>query len=200
MEKTVTVSRGIILFIGGLIVALLFGWTVFPSLLYTTTAQPLQFSHRAHTGESVGLACTDCHAFDAAGRFTGIPRLEKCAGCHSATVTDSPDEKVLVDEYVSTNREIPWLVYARQPQNAYFPHLPHVQDAAIACERCHGPHGSSERLRPLETNRISGYSRDIWGKPIGRFARQEWEGMKMDDCAHCHQERGVSTSCIACHK
>ena len=38
--------------------------------------------------------------------------------------------------------------------------------AELKCEDCHGPHGASDTLRPYEENRISGYSRDIWGGSI----------------------------------
>ena len=68
------------------------------------------------------------------------------------------------------------------------------------CERCHGPHGTSDSLRPFEENRISGYSRDIWGRSISRARNQPGAGMKMDDCARCHKEQGVSTGCLDCHK
>ncbi len=192
--------RGIIMFGSGCVAMLAVGWFAFPALLYQKTEQPLQFSHKVHTGEKVGLTCEDCHSFRADGTFAGIPTLDKCAGCHGTQVSESPEEKILVDEYVAKNQPIPWLVYARQPQNAYFAHVQHVKLAAIPCERCHGPHGSSDRLPPYERNRISGYSRAVWGPNISGIKSHEWEGMKMDDCSHCHQERGVRESCLDCHK
>ncbi|HEX9006870.1 MAG TPA: menaquinone reductase multiheme cytochrome c subunit QrcA [Bacteroidota bacterium] len=188
------------MFLGGLAAALLLGWFAFPAVLYQKVQQPLQFSHKVHAGDKVGLACEECHDFRADGSFTGLPPLEKCAGCHSSQLSDSPDEKILVEEYVTRNRPIPWLVYARQPQNAYFEHIQHVKLGGIACERCHGPHGVSEALPPFERNRISGYSRAIWGPNISGLKSHEWEGMKMDDCSRCHQDRGVGESCLGCHK
>lgn len=192
--------QGLVMFIGGLAASLALGWLAFPALLYEKIEQPLQFSHRVHAGEKVGLSCEECHSFRPDGSFTGIPGVEKCATCHSTQVTDSPSEKILVEEYVAGSRTIPWLVYARQPQNAYFAHVQHVKLAAISCERCHGPHGTSESLPAYERNRISGYSRAIWGPNISGLKSHEWEGMKMDDCSHCHQEHGVAESCLACHK
>jgi len=193
-------SKGMIMFLSGVVAALAIGWFVFPLALYKSVDQPIQFSHKVHTGETVGLPCEECHSFRDDGRFTGIPALEKCAACHSAQLGSSPDEKKLVDEYVTPNREIPWLSYARQPQNAYFSHIQHVKFANIECRRCHGPHGSTEALRPFEQNRVSGYSRDVWGKNISGIKSQAWEGMKMDDCAKCHEERGVVSGCLQCHK
>ncbi len=86
-------------------------------------------------------------------------------------------------------RPIPWRVYARQPDNVHFPHAVHVKRAGLACARCHGPHGTTDALRPFEQNRVSGYSRDV-----GR-------GMKMSDCEDCHARHGrAHTSCLACHR
>ena len=176
------------------------GWIGFPYLLYKSYDQPFQFSHKIHTGESAGLSCEDCHSFTEDGRFTGIPPVEKCASCHSAQLGSTNAEKILVEKYVSLNKEIPWYVYARQPENVYFSHIQHVKNANIDCVRCHGPHGSSDHLRPYQENRLTGYSRDIWGPSISGIAFNEWDGMKMSDCSRCHQERGIEESCFQCHK
>jgi len=192
--------KGLILFGGGFAAMILIGWFAFPAILYQKTEQPIQFSHKIHTGETVGMTCEDCHSFRADGTFAGVPTLDKCATCHSSQVGESPEEKILVEEYIAKDKSIPWLVYARQPQNAYFAHVQHVKLAEIPCERCHGPVGSSDRLPPFEQNRISGYSRAIWGPNISGIKSHEWEGMKMDDCSRCHMERGVQESCLNCHK
>ena len=192
--------RGPLFFLAGLAPALGAGWLAFPSLLYRRVEQPLSFSHRTHAGEKGGMACSDCHSIGADGRFAGIPRLEKCVGCHAQAVGTTSAEKLFVDEYVAKGKEVPWLVYSRQPENVYFPHADHVAKGKLGCETCHGPHGSTDRLRPFEVNRISGYSRDIWGPSIARVGRRSWEGMKMTDCIRCHEGRNRSTSCLACHK
>jgi hypothetical protein len=110
------------------------------------------------------------------------------------------EEKNFIDNYVTPNREPQWAVYARQPENVYFPHIPHVKQAALKCERCHGGHGSTDILRPYQQDRISGYSRDIWGRPVSRIGFRTEGGMRMDDCVACHQERGLEHSCLDCHK
>ncbi len=187
-------------FLAGLATTLAVGWFGFPRALYREIDQPIQFSHRIHTGEKVGLACDSCHSLKADGTFGGIPKIEQCTACHAQPQGTTSDEKSLVDEYVSRNREIPWLVYARQPENVYFSHAPHLKLAGIGCERCHGPHGQSDSLRPFQVNRISGYSRDIWGQRISGIRSKPWDGMKMTDCTRCHRERGVNDSCAVCHK
>jgi menaquinone reductase, multiheme cytochrome c subunit len=187
-------------FLAGLCLSLVFGWFVFPFALYEKIEQPIQFSHKVHTGETGGMSCTDCHEIQADGRFSGIPALEKCTSCHASAIGESPAEKLFIDEYVAKNREVPWLVYAKQPQNVYFSHASHVKLAALECTECHGTHGSSDTLRAFERNRISGYSRDIWGSAISRIGRTPGQGAKMSDCSDCHERRNIANTCMKCHK
>jgi menaquinone reductase, multiheme cytochrome c subunit len=192
--------RGISFLVGGFILALLIGWFVFPRLLYSSEQQPLQFSHKVHAGEQAGIPCADCHTTAADGRFQGLPPLAKCAECHSAQLGETAAEKRLVDEYVTPGKEVPWHVYQRQPDNAHFPHAVHTRLDGITCATCHGPHETSDSLRSYEENRISGYSRDIWGPEISGISSEPWEGMKMDKCVRCHEKNGRRDGCIDCHK
>ncbi len=192
--------RGKLLFFGGMTAALTAGWVAFPYALYERAAQPLQFNHAVHMGEKGGMKCEDCHAIREDGSFAGIPALDKCAGCHSTALGTTAAEKQLVDKYVANNHEIPWQVYARQPENVYFPHAPHVKLAKLACAECHGDHGKTTGLRPYERNRISGYSRDIWGRNIVRIGSAKRPGMKMADCIDCHRTHNLTHSCMECHK
>jgi menaquinone reductase, multiheme cytochrome c subunit len=191
--------RARIAFLVGLVLSLAVGWLLFPRLLYVQAQQPLPFNHQLHTEQ--GLACEDCHAFRADGSFVGVPPIAVCAGCHAEPVGSTAGEKQLVEDYVKPGLEIPWRVYARQPDNVHFPHAAHVKRGALSCERCHGPHGTSATLRPYESNRVSGYSRDIWGPRLLRVGGQPWQGMKMSDCVACHAAQGQGgTACLACHK
>lgn len=180
--------------------SLVLGWMVFPRILYRTEAQPLSFHHKVHTDEPTAASCDSCHEFAEDGRFLGVPALEKCAVCHAEPVGTTAAEKRLVEEFIRPKKEIPWKIYSRQPDNAHFSHAVHVTRGKISCEVCHGPHGKSRDLPPYQVNRISGYSRDIWGPNISGIPSQPWEGMKMDRCIRCHKEKGRSDGCIACHK
>ncbi len=200
MEATLVRSKGVILFLAGALAALAIGWYAFPAILYRTEPQPMQFNHAIHTGEQNGMTCDMCHEFAEDGRFKGIPAIAKCAECHASPLGSTETEKTLVEEYITPQREIPWKVYSRQPDNAFFPHAPHVKRTEIPCSECHGQHGSSDRLPEYQVNRISGYSRDIWGRNISGFPSEPWEGMKMDRCVNCHAERGRNDSCLDCHK
>jgi len=102
----------------------------------------------------------------------------------------------------------PCLLYARAEQPLRFSHKTHVSDktgfgcadchglgedgrfAGIPgidnCAGCHGRHGESDTLPDHDTNRITGYSRQLW---------------KMSDCEGCHAEHlRERTACLACHK
>lgn len=160
----------------------------------------MPFNHELHAGETVGMACEDCHATSDDGRFGGIPVVASCEPCHAEPQGESEGEATLARDYIGEGREIDWLVYSRQPDNVFFSHAPHVTLAKIPCARCHGDHGTTVSLRPYEENRISTYSRDIWGRSWSRLGRAGNEGMKMSDCTRCHAENGVVESCMTCHK
>ena len=143
--------RTLLAFGAGLSLALALGWLGLPALLYARAEQPLPSA----TGSTPRTS---------RARLPGLPRdprrrqllrasraLAKCADCHAEPLGKSADEKRLVEEFVEPGREIPWRVYARQPDNVRFPHALHVKRAGIACERCHGPHGASDTLRPFES-------------------------------------------------
>ena len=203
---------GLVYFLAGLIPSLVIGWIIFPVLLYSKQAQPLQFSHVIHTNPDIGIPgdtelerCLFCHGFRDDGTFVGIPKLENCMMCHDDpefTLGEEPEEEKFNKEYLATGKEIPWLVYSRQPDCVYFSHIAHVKMAKEECRTCHGDHGYRETLPPFQRNRISGYSRDIWGYNIAGYAPKPWDSMKMDDCAECHTKTGHEeyNACFVCHK
>ncbi|MGA9178224.1 MAG: menaquinone reductase multiheme cytochrome c subunit QrcA [Desulfobacterales bacterium] len=176
----------ILFFILGLLASLVLGWIIFPKLLYSKKKQPIDFNHSFHVAE-VDNGCESCHFFRTDGTFSGVPKLEQCIDCHEEIQGIDPDEIKFVEEYVSKKREVPWLIYAKQPDCVFFSHAAHIKGADMECVTCHGHIGESESLKVYEENRITGYSRDIWGKNIAGFKENSWDRMKMDDCAECHQ-------------
>jgi len=194
------VRRTILVFAFGFVVALIAGWVAFPRALYSRHAQPLNFFHKTH-GEKSGLAsCDSCHTFGNNGEFSGIPRSEVCVGCHADKLGSSKAEAILVDTYIKAGQEPPWLVYSQQPANVWFSHAVHTRRAGLNCVDCHGSYGESDQTRLYEKNRISGYSRDIWGHSISRLRRAPHDGMKMNDCESCHRRRHVEVGCLGCHQ
>ena len=126
-------SRNILVFGFGLAVALVAGWVGFPRVLYVQRQQPLEFRHKTHAEKSGIAECSECHALRKDGAFAGIPAMEKCAGCHSERIGESKAEAILVDNFIKTGHETPWLVYARQPANVWFSHAIHVKRAGLDC-------------------------------------------------------------------
>jgi hypothetical protein len=197
----------ILFFILGLIASLLVGWVAFPPLLYSQKKQPVDFNHALHSG-LVDNGCESCHFFREDGTYSGVPKLAQCVECHEEANSEDPEEIKFVEEYVKKEREVPWLVYSRQPPCVFFSHAAHVKNAEMDCGTCHGPIGESESLKPYQQNRITGYSRDIWGENMLGLKRNSWDRMKMDDCAECHATSGVSggsvqtakDGCLVCHK
>lgn len=194
-------------FVIGLAASLLVGWIVFPKLLYSKKDQPIDFNHALHVGE-VDNSCQSCHYFREDGTFSGIPKLENCLQCHEEMMGDSENERVFYEQYVQKQREVPWHVYSKQPPCVFFSHAAHVKMGNMDCTPCHGNHGDTTSLRPYEENRISTYSKDIWGRNISRLGLKSWEKMKMNDCSRCHVMENVNQGsvqtlrggCFVCHK
>nr|WP_321399671.1 menaquinone reductase multiheme cytochrome c subunit QrcA [uncultured Desulfobacter sp.] len=191
---------GVIFFMGAFLVCFLSGWLLFPKLLYSKKEQPFNFDHRLHVGETGD--CETCHFLREDGTFSGIPKLAACTECHTdEPMGETDDEAVFAEEYVAKGKEVPWLVYSRQPDCVYFSHAAHTVAGGMDCKTCHGHIGESTASRPYEENRITGYSRDIWGKNIWGIKKNSWDRMKMDDCAECHlEEMGHKGYCFQCHK
>ena len=194
-------------FILGLAASLILGWVIFPQLLYSKKTQPVDFNHALHN-ELVEESCESCHFFREDGTYSGVPKLAQCIDCHEEINGEDPEEEKFYTQYVAKGREVPWLVYARQPDCVFFSHVAHVKMGQMDCVTCHGNIGESESLKVYEKNRITGYSRDIWGKNIAGIKFNSWDRMKMDDCSECHQRNNVNQAsvqtlkggCFVCHK
>ena len=124
------------------------GWIFFPPLLYSTKRQPVDFNHVKHM-ELVSDGCESCHFFRPDGTYSGVPQLAQCIQCHEEPNGEDPEEVKFVEEYVKKEREVPWLVYSRQPACVFFSHAAHVKMAQMDCVTCHGPIGESENLKTL---------------------------------------------------
>lgn len=189
----------ILFFILGLSASLVLGWVVFPQLLYSSKEQPIQFNHVLHN-DMVDDGCESCHFFREDGTYSGAPKLAQCIDCHEEVQGESAEEEKFVTQYVELGREVPWLIYARQPACVFFSHVAHVKMGNMECITCHGPIGESESLKTYQANRITGLSRDIWGTNIAGFKKNSWDRMKMDDCSECHQQENVNQHSVQTHK
>jgi len=86
---------------------------------------------------------------------------------------------------VTPGREPQWRSYARQHDNVFFSHVTHMKLGKLACEKCHGNIGTTDKLPLHYEDPISGYSRQT---------------MSMDACIACHRENKLNHSCMDCHK
>ncbi len=184
-------------FIIGFILMLTISYFIVPIILYASKDQPFQFSHIIHL-EQVADGCNSCHTFDENGLFNGIPTIEICRECHDEEPLGNDKNEIELVKYIKSNTQIPWEVYSRQPDCVFFSHIIHTK-ANINCCVCHGDHGKSNNIKTYEYNRISGYSRDIWGYSILGTGSQP-ERMKMDTCYTCHRKNDIRDACFVCHK
>lgn len=138
-------------------------------------SQPIAYNHKKHV-EEAGLSCFDCHALALTHEKASIPNISFCAGCHQEPMTESKEEKKLVD-YIKNDQLIPWVQVHRVPDHAYFSHRRHVSLGKIACQDCHGD--VSTMTLPFSKPHV----------PI-----------KMEFCIDCHERKSVDTDCATCHR
>ncbi|RJP19703.1 MAG: cytochrome C [Candidatus Abyssobacteria bacterium SURF_5] len=197
----------LLIFLSGFVLFHFAGKFAAPLLVYDRQKQPVGFNHAKH-GDDVGVSCDTCHFFYDDGSWSGIPKMEVCANCHSEVLGESEEEKKLVMDFIQQNREVEWGLYFRQPQCVSFSHSSHVRGAKLSCETCHGPQGLSRSAVEYLTNRITKYSYVVYDTDvsltlntvIGKKEKNIWGTMGMDECAACHRARGTSTACFICHK
>jgi len=220
---------GVLPFFVGVLVALAFGWWIFPDLLYSKQTQPVPFSHNVHI-DTVGLNCAHCHSFRADGSFTGFPPISTCADCHSgglnvpvpgpaaapAERARYAAEKAFVEEYVRRGREVRWVLHQYQPDNVFFSHAAHFEN----CFSCHlTMQGERLNLGTPEDPRnlcahchpsVEELSRNIPVK-VNVLTGYSRTTMKMGECEKCHAHPGhfyddgrgrttANNACSTCHK
>ena len=134
-------------------------------------AQPIAFSHSHHVAE-IGIDCQFCHAYARRGPVAGIPSVQRCAGCHGVVLSEQP-EILRVLEYWENEEPIPWVRVHDLPDHVRFTHKAHVR-AGVGCETCHGDVAAME-------------------------AAVQVESLSMGWCVSCHEDRGATRDCLACH-
>ena len=108
-------------------------------------AQPIAFSHRLHAGTRE-IPCLYCHFAAERSRHAGIPPANVCMNCHSRLRRATPEIEKL-EESVAQGRAIRWVKIHNLPDFVYFDHSQHVKVAGLACQRCHGPVETMDRVR-----------------------------------------------------
>ena len=142
-----------------------------PAAPVDPAAQPIAFSHAHHVTE-IGIDCQFCHAYARRGPVAGIPSVQRCAGCHRVVLSEEP-EILKVLEYWENEEPIPWVRVHDLPDHVRFTHKAHVR-AGVGCEACHGDVARME-------------------------AAVQVESLSMGWCVSCHEDRGATRDCLACH-
>lgn len=191
---TRSIAVGLAPFVVGLVAALVFGWCIFPDMIFEKNEQPVAFSHKTHLTKAA-LDCTACHALREDGTFYAIPSTADCATCHSKMMGTTQTEKDYVDNYVKTGKEVKWLKHQVQPDNVFFSHSAHSLRECNTChtytneELCHLCHTDIGTV--YRENRLTGYSDTT---------------IKMWQCERCHANvnhlgsTDASNACFTCHK
>jgi len=130
--------------------------------------QPIAYSHRLHAGE-LQIQCRYCHFGADKSRHAGIPPASVCMNCHKFVTAPlgairaedelaekekrAPRPVVSAElrklyQAVDTGTPIAWNRIHSLPDFVYFDHRPHVA-TGIACQQCHGPVESMERVRQV---------------------------------------------------
>jgi hypothetical protein len=177
-------------------------------------AQPIAYSHRLHAGElaipcqychsgaersrlagipSAGV-CMNCHRFVTAAR--SVVRAEEKAAekeLRQPRPVVSPelaklyralalDDRLRPDPAVSP-QPIAWVRIHKLPDFVAFDHRPHVA-AGVACQRCHGPIETMERVRQVESLSM-GWCVNCHRAGVPRPVGAELLRASID-CAVCH--------------
>lgn len=156
--------------------------------------QPIEFPHNTHAGQ-MGINCMYCHTYARRSGVSGIPRLDKCMGCHNLieSVKDRPRIKKLF-EYWEKKEPIPWKKVHDLPDFVRFNHERHIQrfyfkeDRPVreVCGYCHGDIASMTTARRVKA-------------------------LSMGWCVSCHQKEHLESAgttktsngpndCWQCHK
>lgn len=138
-------------------------------------AQPVAFNHLKHT-DQLKIACQLCHQNVTTGAHAGLPSAQICVMCHQVRQGTSPEAARLTvllagGDPLRFNKLFHLAPYVR------FTHRRHVGIAKLPCQDCHGTIAETERPpeRPLLT-------------------------IKMQVCLDCHEKKGQTVDCVACHR
>jgi hypothetical protein len=106
---------------------------------YIEVQQPVQFSHKHHSGDD-GIDCRYCHtAVENSGSGSGsagMPPTETCMNCHKQIWADSPYLEIVRQSW-RENKPISWTRVHDLPDFVYFNHSIHVAKG-VGCSSCHG--------------------------------------------------------------
>lgn len=163
--------------LAGLATAALLLWSAASSCDRTMAqvAQPMAFSHAKHHEEEI--SCTECHIRAEEGQYATTPRIATCMLCHDEPKGESGKDQQVRD-FAERGEEIPWVRVNRVEGHVYFSHAVHMVGGAMECADCHGDMTTIDE--PVTSSQV------------------DW--LTMGACMDCHEQRGATNDCLACHK
>lgn len=182
-------KRSLFLFFIPFIIILPFSFTISEQgcsdIMQKDAEKKLIFKHKYHLKNNYVTGCNECHSYDNEGRFTGIPTVKTCTGCHKRNgPLESQNPKVAlqkpaINKFKDTDK--PWESWAAQPDLVYFSHkvvmTARFDDGRkkVRCASCHGDKANSNDTKMIK------------GK------------MLMGQCMDCHTALHISNKCAVCH-
>ena len=137
--------------------------------------QPIEFPHKIHTFNEIGILCTECHSGAKTGARAGIPSINFCMTCHE-DIGNAGDARIQsLRAYAKRGEDMPWQrVYGfLDESHVRFNHAPHIR-ANVDCTTCHG-----DLTQMTVAQRVVDHT--------------------MEFCINCHQQKGASNDCLTCH-
>jgi len=110
--------------------------------------QPIKFSHAVHAGQNQ-TDCNYCHYSARTGKSSGIPPGNVCINCHFLVRTGTRSGVTEINKVTNAyygGKAVEWIRIYRLPDFVFFSHEQHVTAGGIACETCHGPVSTMNRL------------------------------------------------------
>jgi hypothetical protein len=161
--------------------------------------QPIEFPHYIHAGprEKGGMEidCMYCHTYARRSAVSGIPRLNKCIGCHQniESVKEKPRIKILLD-YWEKQQAIPWKKVHDEPDFVRFNHERHIQRFIFdqgrptreVCGYCHGDVAAMTTARRVKAISM-GWCISCHEKDHKLDAVSDQTSHGPNDCWQCHK-------------
>ena len=137
--------------------------------------QPIDFPHKIHQVNEIGIECQECHSGVMRGARAGLPSINFCMTCHES-IGDAADARIqTLRNSAKRGEDLAWQrVYGfLDESHVRFNHAPHMR-AKVECATCHG---------------------DLTSMTVAQRAVDH----TMKFCMNCHTQKGASNDCLTCH-
>lgn len=176
---------------------------------YLEKQQPVQFSHKHHTGDD-GIDCRYCHTAVETSSSAGMPPTQTCMNCHSQIWADSPYLEPVRASF-RENKPIEWNRVHDLPEYAYFNHSIHVSKG-VGCSSCHGdiaemPSVYQENTLQMEWCLSCHREPEKFLRPKEEIYNTKWDVNNLTDEERLQlkadykiRTKEMLTSCSTCHR